>query len=759
MSLRRLALLSTAMLLGSVGLELLAAGPSAAQVSPRCATALALVDQGKPQTAAALVDTIRKDAKDRTLCTDAETAAVAAINAARGIVRSSERRADGLNDPPSKSDEAAWKQIKQDAQKAQASDSENPDGAALEKRATSALDTIDPDDWWTVLLERGKAWKDLAKDHADEWAGLVGAAIGAVALILLAARLLLLLPLSTRFPPRRVLPLPSWTRFPRLRIRKWWGRPETAAALTIPVAAAVTAGWLPSWLDAGAKLRTGVLAVLVLASVFFAWCWLYHRQRVVIEMLDKGKPSPAGATAVVAHLRRLGASPPRGLEIPLGADAQTLAASNITAGGLAGKFVKQLQTALAVTPWRIRVDRASDSEVQIIISRHGRVVASEVLLPQPAVAGIKLDHEKLAAAYVLTTVLEALKNFSGMAGAKDWLSVGLHYDATTGDHTRADKITLLSRAVTVDPDNWAAQMTYRFTLDSTSDEQDTLWALVTWLYDAADAQEAGDTALKLRMLYASYATRLNWNIRHLPRGTGPSPTAKEIQDKFEATVAKADLDDLFKERIEAAAEAMFDPRSFEKTSLRLDPQTAYARACHAAQSENADDQAKAVELLRFAGPRFQAQVGDDVSLRSFVTTRTYLDEFGADPRSDVTELVPYSTAKDRLTLAGLTVPEALTSLTQRDLANTARISKSAATAWLLRAQVPLRVPSSLYEFRLEVSDVLAGHGVVSPASLERLRADAGRTKAASADVIASLKTMKGYTVAHEAAVEAWLPPD
>ena len=341
-SLRRFALLVTAIVLGC-GVEIWSGGPSVALDSPRCAVALALVDQGKPETAAALVDKVRRDAKDQTLCGDAATAAATAINRARTILTSSEADAEALENPPTDKDKAAWKQIKAEAKQAEALDAENPDAAALEKRAADALDTIEPDDWWSRLLQHGKAWKDLAKDHADEWGTLIAAAIGTAALIVFAARLLLLLPQRRHRPPQ-------------LRPRKKGGVAETLTAVSVTAAAVATAVGLPSTLETADIPWMVFLTGLNLAALFFTWCWLYHRQRVVIEMLDKGSPSTAGATAVVAHLRRLGASPPKGVEIPLGADAQILEASNITAGGLAGKFVRLLQTALAVTPWRVRID-------------------------------------------------------------------------------------------------------------------------------------------------------------------------------------------------------------------------------------------------------------------------------------------------------------------------------------------------------------------------------------------------------------------
>jgi hypothetical protein len=360
--------------------------------------------------------------------------------------------------------------------------------------------------------------------------------------------------------------------------------------------------------------------------------------------------------------------------------------------------------------------------------------------------------------FVLISLLEALDDYSGMGGASSWLSVGLHYDATTGDHSSEDRIKLLSHAVSSDPGNWAAQMAYRVMLDSTSDKKGTLWALVVWLNRAAGQQKPGDTALKLRMLYAAYATRLNWECVGLEPEDDPSPTFDEIKTLFNNTLTTATLDELFECRIRAAANAMFDAGSFSQPGLDLDPQTAYAHACHAAQSTEPANQKKALALLRFAGPRYQAKVADDVSMQAFAESRTYLDVFGASPRTDLTQLVPYSAAKDRLTSAGLTAPESLTSLNREDLADTAGISSAAAAAWLLRAQVSLAVPRDLYDFRLEIADALAEHGVVSPASLDALRADAPRRMAAAEDLVTLLKTMKAYTGADAPTVEEWLLP-
>ena len=161
-------------------------------------------------------------------------------------------------------------------------------------------------------------------------------------------------------------------------------------------------------------------------ATLLTWFALFFRQRVRIDIQKEGEDGKAGAAAIVAHLRQLGASPPQGLEIPLGSDVDALNGTNITSTvkGFIGSLLTIFQTALAITPWRVLVDKDSDDQTIVIVSRHGRVLASEAIKPKfLGKDGPTVDAHKMVAALALLTILEADDKLAGLAGAQDWRSV------------------------------------------------------------------------------------------------------------------------------------------------------------------------------------------------------------------------------------------------------------------------------------------------------------------------------------------------
>jgi hypothetical protein len=564
-----------------------------AVTSPRCGTAAALLKEGKPREAAVLVDTVRVETHDTSACSDVADAVEDRFATVDELLDEATDAAGALPKQATTPETAeGWTSVRDDAKQALTLDVENDRASDLKRRADDALTTSTIED---SLRARGAEWLDAADESGTEVSALLGVAAATLTLTLLAARLLLLVP-----PSRR----PRGNGRPRNTPARWARHPGVAALANLVAVIAVswfgTPGLTARLDDVGVE-DAGILAALVgtlLAAVFFTWGWLYHRLRVRIDMQEKGTAAKAGAAAIVTHLRDLGAAPPRGVEAPLGTDAETLTGSNITSTvkGVLSTLVGLLQTALAITPWRVLVDTVSlpapsartasdeaagssgETEPEagvdkgdtidvtvVMVSHHGRVVDSATIGPWLGGPGSpRVDPYKMVAARTLMSILHAQDDYTGLGGARNWRSIGLQYEAMTGRHSNPERKALLAAAVELDPTNWASRMSYRLMVHFHSSDLDTLAGLANWLRSAAAQQAPGDEALRARMLFNSYATIQNYKFVQRTADPQPNriatpPDSSRVREELRSAINAAALNPDFRRIISVAASALTRP--------------------------------------------------------------------------------------------------------------------------------------------------------------------------------------------------------
>ena len=319
-----------------------------------------------------------------------------------------------------------------------------------------------------------------------------------------------------------------------LGLDRWWPTPWWPNG--------VGANW-QTWLLVGSFAVTGI--AMVAAGIA-------TRLRLHVEVRGTDGELSEGATShVIALLNELGAEAPRGIEVPRGADVETLAGEAITGtpiGKIAKAFSALNQLVLAGVPWRVVVGEESDDSIAVLITRNGRSAGSAVIdrdalglrLPSTPsnessgpeandveeVAGP--DLHRLAAAVVVTTLAKHHYGFDGLCGATDWRSLGLHYVATTDLRGRDEERQVLARAVGYDPDNMLAQVAYRHSIDREATEKERLSRYAHWLTEvlahvADDGRPLldgeGRQELRRRVLHTRVATLIN--LYYASGGRGP----------------------------------------------------------------------------------------------------------------------------------------------------------------------------------------------------------------------------------------------
>ncbi|WP_395695591.1 hypothetical protein [Nocardioides sp.] len=741
--------------------------------SPRCGTAAALLDEGEPRQAAELIDTIRIETNDPTACSHEAAAVGTRFVEVDVLISHAYERADGLpKDPTSDAEVEQWQDVQVDAEKVLELDQDNQRATDLKEKADTALEhaTIG-----TTLQSKAKDWADATGDSGAKLATLAAIVIATLTATLFLARLLLLVPPSTRKRgngrPRRTPA--KWARYP-------W-----AAGIANAVAVAVVVWLVPkglgtdvSKLDLCGIVWSALVILGVGSAVFFTWSWLYHRLRVRIDMQEKGAAAKAGAAAIVTHLRDLGAAPPTGLEAPLGTDAETLTGSNITSSvkGILATLVGLLQAALAITPWRILVDTVSipasgaetgaetkssstdiarsvgaDSKTVdvtvVMVSHHGRVVDSAIIRPWlDTPTSPRVNPYKMVAARALMSILRTQDDYAGLGGARNWRSVGLQYEATTGEHSPAEQRALLAKAVELDPQNWSARMGYRMKLQFNSTDLDTLASLASWLREAAAVQGQGDEALKARMLFASYATVQNYDFVARTAGANATktvtpPAAASIREELDAAIADAKLDSSFRESISIAAVALTRPApagpqviplpsDYEPASaggtlgrgvtqrewLLTDLTMAYAWACWSAVEASKETDPKrreekydqALRFLQFAhgDADVREQVDGDQTFEELRRTTAFRRRFGAKPQTDIMAIEPFKNRASELKAAALTNAADIAQLGPWRLKRLIGTNMTTATHLLVNARLAARVTECVPTHPVDVLEVL-----------------------------------------------------
>nr|NLI49404.1 hypothetical protein [Propionibacterium sp.] len=454
--------------------------PDAQAVAP-CDRAFALLAQAKPTPAKqAAVEggaSFATDSVEKRVCATAE--ALASDRIARAAEAAAKARAEF--------DGGDFDAAKASTGNALALDSENPAALAVQKELKARPAATDP-----VTL--ADAWDKAVGDYLTP--------LGKLALMMALVFVALVI-------------------VGRVSARLWWFNRSRVAAPGSPaaewilgmvlVAMASVVGVLAlaghPWVGLVAepmKVAPAVFAVpALLVGLFGAGLigWVNARQlRLTVGASSDKEGDTATTGRVLALLETMGGSAPQGLERPYGTDLQgfanALTGLELPRGGdKLAKFVGVLVGLVTGrTPWRVFVDSGQGS-TSVAVLRHGRTVGSLVVTGQElTVEGVegKLPAEPFVAAYVLTVLAGYYTGFEGLAGAKRWRSIGLHYLASTDyRHKSKEALSLLGEAVYVDPANLPAQVDLAYHRWRQAADFETLDRYDAWLKTVLNKTSVG----------------------------------------------------------------------------------------------------------------------------------------------------------------------------------------------------------------------------------------------------------------------------
>lgn len=331
-------------------------------------------------------------------------------------------------------------------------------------------------------VEVKEDWDAYTGSWVAPWQTLALTFIGFVLGWLILARLLALLP-NPLMPPKSL----DWRhRSKSIRRASFW---VGLFLIVVPTLRFITLlvesrRRPPHTVAVDSQQLLGLIVAALIGSALFG-IWIASRPRLVIVVRNQdGTLQESGTSYIIAVLNELGATPPRGVEIPRGADATGLADATISAelsNKILASFLKIAQAIFGGTPWRIVVDSVSDNDMAVAITRNGWGAkattirrSNGVLFPiwpekteeskEKSTAGTPPDDEipgqelhAMAAAFIVSTLAQHYQGYEGLCGATDWRSIGLQYLATT-DYAGQEEVQkkMLARAVELDPGNLLA---------------------------------------------------------------------------------------------------------------------------------------------------------------------------------------------------------------------------------------------------------------------------------------------------------------
>ncbi|MFZ2501990.1 MAG: hypothetical protein WAW88_04920 [Nocardioides sp.] len=652
-----------------IGLSVGLITPPASATGPAgCARARAVLEAGEPTAAIELIDELRLNKRARAACRSQATAARVQLVKARAQLRLAEDAAAASS--------PNWAAVKAFAEAALDLDADLAAAEAMVDQADAELHPKPPT--WTERLDANfKSWTKWLSAPGKGLGQRTLAALGVVAGILLAARLLLLAPLSS---------VPTTARFVRIG----------SGFLTVATAIALVAYMPATWDSLEGVGLFGWLALLGL-SIYSIWSLLYHRSRVSIDMQASGEAAKAGATAIVTHLMNLGAAAPRGVEIPLGADVTKLNGSDITTSlkTWSTKLVAVIQDLLAVTPWRVLVDRNEAGAHHVIMTRHGRSVAAAEI-PATTGEGTPVDPHAMVAAFVLVTLSkydEGLRK--GLAGATSWRSVGLQYvgaqaylrPAGQAGMSKEKAVALLRQAADADAGNVHAQYSWWMARFREETRSPALRRAQRWMSTNAKKQRVKAPALAARMRYAAVIFH-----RNAGGDTGLAGAPTETRLTAHLTKALGELKDdesaTLKTQLGAARDALTDDARYDSASAkRLTPGGSYTRACNRARAGDWPGAANYLAEATTAG-ELAEWIYKDPELTAFRATSEFLNDFAKTPPA-LLDAPPFAPFKDKLKEQGLSDLAILTKVEPWELANQLGITAAQAqriSVWANRAK-------------------------------------------------------------------------
>lgn len=300
-------------------------------------------------------------------------------------------------------------------------------------------------------------------------------------------------------------------------------------------------------------------ALLLAVSAITAAMHVTGRLRIAVTVQDKvgtSDSSAARTTQLIALLGRVGASPPAGVEAPLGSDVTSLSGSSlfpIPANAIAKAVVAVLAALVSGSPWRVTLHYSAEDAAAIVVSRNGRTVATAELTassgaPDPGLfETAEMKRTALtaqAAGVVIVALSRAHLDFEGLGGATDGRSVGLQYLATTTfahDHERA--ALLLGRALELDPGNRAADVSLQHLLHRHDRDASALRSYRNSLAERADelAKDEAFRLLEQRVLMTYFVVLIN--LRAADPDAGPPGHLRRRFRRMETLLSRSAIID------------------------------------------------------------------------------------------------------------------------------------------------------------------------------------------------------------------------
>lgn len=371
--------------------------------------------------------------------------------------------------------------------------------------------------------------------------------------------LYLLVRVGARWLPLRAKP--SWRRVMKPLLWSFLALAAAAAGAYIGIAAQQSAwsagGWWLTFLIVAAGL-------VVTGCLLLAW-YLRSGTGVQFSVINKdGNADEAASAFLAGRLNALGASPPRGFDLPQDTDVTSLssALALLPGGGILSALADFFLVRLQITPWNCVVTLIDQDRLLVTVHLNGRLAHTvladrhSLFFPVPGSGGDTeaasphvqdIDQSgmlTIAAAIILAKM--AAEDGSplerGLNGATSWESIAGQVLATQQGFSENEDLSkaLLTRAIDVDPANLGARvaqivMAGRRAKDAPSRRE--FADQISKIGCGEEFSEVGFEALQLRVLYSA---AVGWYNVYLDNEEMPVPKMMDDHNKPRDSKEKVD---------------------------------------------------------------------------------------------------------------------------------------------------------------------------------------------------------------------------
>ncbi|MEE6295650.1 hypothetical protein [Georgenia wangjunii] len=391
---------------------------------------------------------------------------------------------------------------------------------------------------WSEEVET--SWEALSKKHL---APLVDTAVGALAIFAVGVVVSLLLTWPVGW-------LTTWVTTGGRRGSGPGGPGRKAVAVSegdrlvrmaLGVAVLAMGTLAPIVLPQHEHVLGAIALTLAVGAVLTAWA-MSQSLRLSVRVTDNsGKDDHNASGHVAALIRELTLGDLKGLETPAPAGDTGLAMAGLSTtpeGRVAKAVYKVLELLVPRTPWVVRIQVESDDVHAVSVSQHGRVVRADVVerdllglrVPLADSSGkttavgkdatpVLPDMHRMCAAVVVAAFAERYA-MPTLAGASNWIGIGLHFVAKTDlVHNKPERGEILGRALAEDPDNRPVLLEYWHHRFRQSTDQHDLLLYASFLGDFVALEEPSPTeSLILRARYSRFAALVNRAYVRCPDG-------------------------------------------------------------------------------------------------------------------------------------------------------------------------------------------------------------------------------------------------